>query len=104
MDINEKNKIIINAIEEKKGEDIKVYDVNNSICDYVIIATALNDKNAYAICENITEKLELANLNYKSIEGKNTPWIIIDAYDVIVHIFSASEREHFDLDSFLSSK
>ncbi len=104
MEINEKNNIIIKAIEDKKGENIKIYNVNNSICDYVIIATALNDKNAEAISANVIEKLEENNLDYKNIEGKNTHWIIIDSYDVIIHIFSSSEREHFDLDSFLETK
>ncbi len=104
MEIENKIEIIVKAIEEKKSENIKVYDVNSSICDKVVIATALNDRNANAICENTLEKLEENKISYKSIEGKNTHWIVIDAYDVIIHIFDDNSRQHFDLDSFLITK
>ncbi len=104
MEIENKAEIIVAAIEEKKGENIKVYDVNSSICDKVIIATALNDRNANAISENVLDKLEENKINYKSVEGKNTKWIVIDAYDIIIHIFDEVTRTHFDLDNFLTSK
>ena len=104
MEIENKAEIIVKAIEEKKGENVKVYDVNSSICDKVIVATALNDRNANAICENTLEKLEENQINYKSVEGKNTQWSVIDAYDIIIHIFDEVSRAHFDLDSFLTSK
>ena len=57
--MNKKIDIIVDAIEDKKGEEILVLDFEgkNSLCDCAVIATAKSDKNAQAIADNIKEKL-----------------------------------------------
>ncbi len=94
------------AIENKKGEDIKVYNVKNKnpLFDYVVICTGLNEKNMEAIASNIEETLETESFDIKSIEGVGSnDWILVDCYDVIVHIMSRSYRDHVKLDELITN-
>ena len=75
-------KKIVEALEDKKAEDITVLDIGevSSIADYFIIA---NGNNA----------------NQKQVEGTgNSTWILMDYQDIIVHLFSKEDRQFYDLD------
>lgn len=92
-------KVILTSLEDKKAEDIKVYKVNNSLCDYEVICSSINARNALAISSDIEEKLELNNFQIKHIEGKESMRrIVVDAYDVVVHIFNKEERTRINID------
>lgn len=95
------------AIENKKGEDIKVYNVKNEnpFFDYVILCTSLNEKNMLAISANIEEELEKNGFTIKNIEGRDSKdWIIVDCYDAIVHILSDSKRKQLNLEELIKAK
>lgn len=97
-------KVIEKAIKDKKGENIIIYDVTgkNPLCDYVIIATALNERNLESIADNVVDELEKHKFKINHVEGKsNTPWIIVDAIDAICHILTAEERERIKLEDLL---
>ena len=97
--MNKKVNIIVKAIEAKKGENIKVFETNNDYSDYVIVCSSLNNKNAYAICENIEDELEKNGYSIKNIEGRDSrEWVLIDCYDIIIHVFSFDGRERFKIE------
>ena len=98
---------IVKAIEDKKGEDIKVYNVKNKtpLFDYVIICSSKNEKNMSAISNSVEEELYKNNFQIKNIEGRDSKdWLILDCYDVIVHIMNSEYRHYVDLDQLLSKK
>ncbi|MBP5694643.1 MAG: ribosome silencing factor [Bacilli bacterium] len=98
---------IVKAIEDKKGEDIKVYNVKNKtpLFDYVIICSSKNEKNMSAISNSVEEELYKNNFQIKNIEGRDSKdWLILDCYDVIVHIMNSEYRQYVDLDQLLSKK
>jgi len=84
------------------GEDVIVYDVRNRTpyVSYYIVATAENDRRLQALVSTAKEALYA---NYKDIdhtEGKNdSRWILIDANDVILQLFTKEERKRVDFDS-----
>lgn len=89
------------VLDEKQAEDIKVLSVReqSSLADYFIISTAMSKRQAVAISENVEYKLEKLGIMPKSIEGLSTGgWILMDYYDVIIHIFTKDEREFYALD------
>lgn len=97
--------LMIGAIEDKKGEDIEFYDLRkkNPFYDYVIVCTSRNDKNGLAIADSCEEVLETNKHSIKNIEGKDSArWIIIDAGDIIIHIFNKEERNRINLDELLN--
>lgn len=100
-------KIIKKTISEKKGEKIEIIDVKNRtpFADYYIIASANNPRQIDAIKEAVVETLAKNKLNLNHVEGKGeSGWVLIDAYQFIINIFSKAERTRFNLEELLSKK
>ena len=79
--------IACKAIDDKKGQDIKVIDIHNVsvIADYFVIASGTNSNQVQAIVDNVEEQLGRAGFEAKQIEGnRNSSWILMDYGDVIV--------------------
>lgn len=93
--------IIQKAIDEKKGEHPIIYEFSslNPFIDQVIIVSASNLRQVYAIAENIADRSKEHALPIRSIEGdRNSRWVLVDLNTVIVHVFLTEEREHFQLE------
>lgn len=94
-------RLAIEALEDKKAEDIRVIDISevSVIADYFIIAGGNNRSQIQALCDNVEEKLGRAGSAVKQIEGYDTAnWILMDFGDVIVHIFDRENRLLYDLE------
>ena len=94
--------LICEALSNKKGVLIKVLNVKDltSIADYFIISSVMNKKQAQASADEVEEKLEKAGIKAIRKEGyREGEWILMDFGDVIVHIFTGEERQHYDFDS-----
>ncbi len=94
-------KLAIDALEDKKAEDIKVIDISevSVLADYFIIAGGNNSSQIQALCNNVEEKLGRAGFNCRQIEGYDTAnWILMDFGDVIIHIFDKENRLLYDLE------
>lgn len=97
----EMTKLIIDALEEKKAEEIKVLDIEHvsSIADYFIIASGTNRNQVQAMADSVEETLGRAGVEPKQIEGyQNANWILMDYRDVVVHIFDEENRLFYDLE------
>ncbi|MCX7987482.1 MAG: ribosome silencing factor [Bacteroidales bacterium] len=99
--------IIIEAIKEKKGKRITKIDLRklkNNLCDYFIICEGDSSTQVNALAENIERQAYLqANKTPHHIEGKeNAQWILIDFFDVVVHVFQRENREFYKLDDLWS--
>ena len=93
--------IACKAIDDKKGQDIKVIDIHNVsvIADYFVIASGTNSNQVQAIVDNVEEQLGRAGFEAKQIEGnRNSSWILMDYGDVIVHLFDEENRLFYDLE------
>lgn len=92
------------AIEEKKGEDVVIYDVSTSspLCSYIIVATILNGRHGKSIAEVCQEVQEKLGLTVRHLEGGELDqWILVDLGDIIVHLFTKEERARVDLDTLI---
>ncbi|MCM1189030.1 MAG: ribosome silencing factor [bacterium] len=101
MNALEAAKKAIEALEDKKAEDIRVIDISevSVIADYFIIAGGNNRSQIQALCDNVEEKLGKAGTPVRQIEGYDTAnWILMDFGDVIVHIFDRENRLLYDLE------
>ncbi len=91
----------IEALEDKKGEDIKVIDISevSILADYFIIASGNNRNQVQALCDNVEEKLGKMGVIKKQIEGyDNGNWILVDYRDIVIHIFDKENRLFYDLE------
>ena len=101
MDTKQTALIAVNALEDKKAEDIRILDISeiSTIADYFIIANGTNKSQIQAIADNISEILGRAGVTMRQIEGyQNANWVLMDFQDVIIHIFDKENRLFYDLE------
>lgn len=94
-------RLAIEALEDKKAEDIHVIDIGevSVIADYFIIAGGSNRSQIQALCDHVEERLGKAGNSVRQIEGYDTAnWILMDFGDVIIHIFDKENRLLYDLE------
>lgn len=94
-------KKIVEALEDKKAEDITVLDIGgvSSIADYFIIANGNNANQLTAMEDAVDEVMYTNGVHQKQVEGtSNSTWILMDYQDIIVHLFSKEDRQFYDLD------
>lgn len=94
-------KTAVAALNDKKGEDVRVLDIHDisSVADYFIIAAGNNERQIQTLSDNVEEKLKKEGLEPAGIEGyPNGSWILLDYTDFVVHIFSAEDRIFYDLE------
>ena len=105
MDSKRIAKIAFDALEDKKGVNIKIIDISNIsiLADYFIIAGGTNENQVKALADNVEEELAKVDITPKQIEGyNNANWILMDYQDVIIHIFNEQDRLFFDLERIWS--
>lgn len=95
---------VVNAIQDKKGENIKLLDLrslDNAVSDFFIICEAKSSPQINAIFENIDEKVKKQiNDDPFQVEGREaSTWILMDYVDVVVHIFKPEAREFYRLEA-----
>ena len=94
-------KLAVQALEDKKGEDIKVIDITgvSVLADYFIIASGTNKNQVQALVDNVDETLGRAGSEAKQMEGYATAnWVLLDYSDIIVHVFDSENRLFYDLE------
>ena len=94
-------KVIIDALQDKKAEDIRVIDISNVsvIADYFVIASGSNTNQIQAMVDNVEEEMFKAGYDDPKVEGYNTAsWILLDYTDVIVHVFSEDDRAFYNIE------
>ncbi|MEP6674242.1 MAG: ribosome silencing factor [Ferruginibacter sp.] len=100
-------KIIIHAIEEKKGEKIVSLDLRKipeAVSDFFIICQANNPNQLKAIADSVEElvKLNCGELPYKHEGRQGQQWILIDYVNVVVHIMLPEPRKFYQLEEMWS--
>ena len=93
--------LAIDALADKKAEDIRIIDISeiSTIADYFIIADGSNKSQIQAMADNVSERLGRAGVTVRQIEGyQNANWILMDFQDIIIHIFDRENRLFYDLE------
>jgi ribosome-associated protein len=89
--------------DNRKADDIVILDVRelSSVTDYFVIASGTSEPHLRAIVEEITDKIrEEHDLRPRAVDGRlQTAWVVLDYFDVIVHIMRQDVRERYDLET-----
>ena len=94
-------KLAYEALEDRKGEDIKVIDISgvSTIADYFIIANGTNDNQVRALVDSVEDKLAKEGFYAKQREGVGLgSWVLLDFGQIIVHVFDKENRLFYDLE------
>lgn len=97
------SEIAVYGIQEKKGNDIVRLDLrelNSSVSDYFIICNADSHTQVKAIADSVEEEIfKKTQTNPWRKEGlEHADWIILDYFDVVVHIFKTEKREFYGIE------
>lgn len=92
-------------LEDDKSEDIVSIDLRGktSIADFMVIASGRSQRHVGAIAEHLLEALKAAGIKHVRVEGQPAcDWVLIDANDVIVHIFQPEVRTFYNIEKMWS--
>jgi ribosome-associated protein len=93
--------IIAHTLDEGKAEEILVIDLEGktSFADHMVIATGRSQRQVTALADQITTKLKELGMGRVPVEGKESgDWVLLDAGDVIVHLFRPEVRTYYNLE------
>jgi nicotinate-nucleotide adenylyltransferase len=93
--------LVRRSLEDDKAEDIVVIDLKgkSSFADYMVIASGRSNRQVVAIADHLAERLKQAGQSPVPVEGKQGgDWVLVDAGDVVVHIFRPEPRAFYALE------
>ena len=104
-EINILKKEIEKILNDNKAQEIKTINLKDktSIADFMIVASGSSSRHIQALSEILIEELKKKGINNCKLEGRNSnEWKLIDAVDIIVHIFHPEKRKFYNLEKMWS--
>ena len=104
-EINQLKKEIENILNDNKALEIKSINLKDktSIADFMIIASGNSSKHIQALSEILLDELKKRGISNCRLEGRSSnDWKLIDAMDIIIHIFHPEKRKFYDLERMWS--
>jgi len=101
VEIEALKKLVVDALEDIKGGDIRVLDVRDktSITDVMVIATGNSNRQVKALVDSVIEKSKKAGVGVLGVEGAEAgEWALVDLGDVVVHVMQPSIRDFYNLE------
>ena len=94
-------------LDDNKAQNVTCIDLKNKsyIAGYMVIASGTSSRHLQALSEILVTQLKKIGIDNCRIEGKDSSdWKLVDAHDVIVHIFHPEKRKFYDLESMWSQE
>jgi ribosome-associated protein len=105
-DAKETLRLVLACLEDAKAEDSVTIDLSgkSSIGDYMIVTTGRSQRHVGAVANRVVKDLHEAGIRGVRVEGmRQADWVLIDAGDIIVHVFRAEAREFYNLEKMWSA-
>jgi ribosome-associated protein len=107
MDIKKLQAVVVDALEDVKGQDIVVYDTTHltSLFDRIAIASGTSNRQTKALAASVRDKVKENGGDILSLEGEETgEWVLVDLGDMIVHIMQPAIRAYYRLEEIWGDK
>ena len=101
MTVQEQAETIAKALQDRKGEDVKIYDVRgkSSLADFFVVATGTAAPHLKALVAESQSVMKAAGVaSYRTSGDPESGWIVVDYVDVVVHVFSPEARAYYALE------
>ncbi len=107
MDIRRLQRLVVDALEDVKAQDIKVFNTTQltELFDRVIVASGTSNRQTRALASSVAEKVKAAGGEVLSVEGTEVgEWVLVDLGDVVVHIMQPAARQYYALEEIWGGK
>jgi len=94
-------KLVLESLEDSKAENVTSINITgkSALGDYMVVVTGRSSRHVAAIADHLLDDIKAGGMGSARIEGLETgDWVLIDAGDIIVHIFRPEIREFYDLE------
>ena len=101
MTLEEQVKTIVQALRDKKGVDVKAYDVRgvSGLCDFYVVATGTAAPHVKALISAAQAAMKEAGVeSYRTSGDRDSGWVVVDYVDVVVHAFSPEARAYYAIE------
>jgi ribosome-associated protein len=98
-------RIILSSLDEDKAEEVVSIDIKgkSSVADRLIVASGRSQRHVAALAEHLMQKLKDSGAEYVRAEGlPHADWVLIDAGDVIIHLFRPEVRHFYNIEKIWS--
>jgi len=107
MDIQKQQRAVVDALEEVKAQDIRIFNTMHitGLFDRVVIASATSNRQTRALARNVQNKAKAEGLTVIAMEGEETgEWVLVDLGDIVVHIMQPAIRAYYNLEELWGDK
>lgn len=105
MNAEELKALVLNALEDLKGEDITVLDVRDltGVTDYMVICSGTSNRHVKSLANNVVMEAKHQGNPAIGVEGENAgEWVLVDFGDIVVHVMQPQTRLFYDLERLWS--
>jgi ribosome-associated protein len=107
MDIKKLQTLVVDALEDVKGQEITVFDTVHltSLFDRIAVVSGTSNRQTKALAASVRDKVKEAGGDVIGIEGEDTgEWVLVDLGDMIVHIMQPAIRQYYRLEEIWGDK
>ena len=107
MDIKKLQTLVVDALEDVKGQDIAVFDTMHltSLFDRIAVVSGTSNRQTKALAASVRDKVKAGGGDVVGIEGEDTgEWVLVDLGDMIVHIMQPAIRQYYRLEEIWGEK
>jgi ribosome-associated protein len=107
MDIQKLQRIVIDALEDVKAQDIKIFNTTHVTClfDRVVMASGTSNRQTRALASSVADRARELKIPVIAYEGEDTgEWVLVDLGDIVVHCMQPSIRQYYNLEEIWGGK
>jgi len=107
LDIRKLQRLVVDALEDVKAQDIKVFNTGelSDMFERVVVASGTSNRQTRALASSVVEKVKEAGGDVVSVEGRDAgEWVLVDCNEVVVHIMQPAYRAYYNLEEIWGGK
>ncbi|MFT0547782.1 ribosome silencing factor [Allopusillimonas ginsengisoli] len=107
MEIQKLQRLVIDALEDVKAHDIKIFNTTHitGLFDRVVIATGMSNRQTRSIAKNVADHARQHKIPIIAFEGEETgEWVLVDLGDIVVHVMQPMVRNYYKLEEIWGDK
>lgn len=107
MEIRKLQRLVVDALEDVKAQNIKVFNTTGltELFDRVVVASGTSNRQTRALAWSVVEKVKAAGGDVIGVEGEEAgDWVLVDLGDAVVHIMQPTVRDYYALEEIWGAK